>query len=381
MATKKQLKITKSNDINQANFSDFSLSSYRVFLNLLALLKRYDIDKNLIPLELSNRTVRLSASDYAKEFDIEEANAYGILKQAVDQLLKTSYSIKEDDNDITKINICSQAKYRKFKGYIDIEFTPNIMPHLAGLKNKFTMYNLNDVAGFDSIYSTRLYELIMQFKLTGELEISIEKLRFSLGCVVKFKLYADLKRFTIQHAVDEINSQWTLNLKYEEIKTGRTVTDLIFTFNKTYSKKVYDPATKKMRTQLTKPRRKPQDPPDVGGGGSGVFVHPEQQELPLNETTGQKILKTIAKGLEKTGVEPVPETIKALDERKDNGVKETIKAVVKGGINADKRRITNGIEKVKTTAQSVNKIISSLMRVKKLTEEEATIFAIEHELI
>jgi len=256
MATKKQLKVTKSNNVNQANFSDFSLSSYRVFLNLVALLKRYDTDKNLIPLELSNRTVSLSAIDYAKEFNTDESHAYRILKQAIDHLLKTSYSIPYENGDILKINICSQAYYRKSQGKIDIEFTPNILPHIAGLKNKFTMYNLNDIAGFDSIYTTRLYELVMQFKLTGELKITVADLRFSLGCVAKFKLYGHFKAKVIQHAVDEINAQWTLNLEYEEIKTGRSVTDLIFTFNKTFSQKLYDPSTKKMRTQITRPKKK-----------------------------------------------------------------------------------------------------------------------------
>jgi plasmid replication initiation protein len=222
------------------------------------------------------------------------------------------------------------------------------------------MYNLNDLAGFDSIYTTRLYELLMQFKQTGELKNTVADLRFALGCVAKFKLYADFKRFTIQHAVDEINSQWTLNLEYKEIKTGRTVTDLIFTFNKTFSQKIYDPATKKMRTQLTKPRRKPQDPPDVGGGGSGVFVHPEQQELTLEETTGQKILKGAANALDKVGIRPSPEAKKSLEERKDNGIKETTKAVIKGGlINTNKRRF-----------KQVEEFIETSKKILKITKDE-----------
>lgn len=256
MTTKKSLKVQKSNELNQANFREFSLSSYRVFLNLLAKIQRYDIEKKLIPLKLSNRTVTLSAKDYANEFNINDDNAYGILKQAIDHLLKTSYSIPHDNGDILKINVCSQAYYRKSKGVIDIRFTEEIMPHLAGLTQNFTMYHLKDVAGFNSVYTTRLYELLMQFKITGRLEISLIDLRFSIGCVAKYKLYADLKRFAIQHAVDEINSQWTLNLEYEEIKTGRTITDLSFTFRKTFARKSYDHVSKKMRTQLIRPRRK-----------------------------------------------------------------------------------------------------------------------------
>jgi plasmid replication initiation protein len=130
------------------------------------------------------------------------------------------------------------------------------MPHLAELGEKFTMYNLNEIAGFGSIYTTRLYELLMQFKTTGELKISVADLRFKLGCTEVFSRYNNFKQFAIQHAVDEINSQWTLDVKYNEIKTGRTVTNLIFTFKPTFTRKAYDPVKKKMRTQLTRPRRK-----------------------------------------------------------------------------------------------------------------------------
>ena len=261
MGVKKSLKVTKSNDVTEANFSDFSLSSYRVFLNLLAKLQHYDMDNNLIPLSLSNRTCSLSANDYAEEFNVPQNLAYGILKSAVDHLLKTSYSIPIG-RDILKINICSQALYKKDSGRIDVRFTEEIMPHIAGLSQKFTMYHLNDVAGFNSIYTTRLFELLMQWKTIGEVEISISSLRFSLGCVHIFKLYGHFKSRAFGQAVDEINEQLTLDLTYEEAKNGRSVDAIIFRFRPTFVKKVFDPVTQKDRTQITKPRKKTELTPE-----------------------------------------------------------------------------------------------------------------------
>ncbi len=255
MATKKLAKVQKSNEMNQANFSDFSLSCYRVLLNLISQIQRHDTEGNQLSLPIISRMCSLSASEYAKEFNIDVANAYGILKEATDKLMKTSFSVRMDFG-IRKINVCSQADYKSTQGRIDIEFTPNIMPHLAELGNNFTMYTLNEIAGFASIYTTRFYELLMQFKTTGELRISVADLRFKLGCTEIFSRYNNLKQKAIDHAVDEINSQWTLDIKYEEIKTGRTVTDLVFKFKPTFTRKAYDPVKKKMRTQLTRPRRK-----------------------------------------------------------------------------------------------------------------------------
>jgi plasmid replication initiation protein len=256
MATKKLAKVQKSNEMNQANFSDFSLSCYRVLLNLISQIQRHDAEGNQLSLPVVSRMCSLSASEYAKEFPSVANRAYEILKEATEKLLKTTFTTRSVRGNVLKINVCSQAEYIDSEGRIDIEFTPNIMPHLAELGEKFTMYNLNEIAGFGSIYTTRLYELLIQFKITGELKISVADLRFKLGCISIFKRYNDLKRFTIDHAVDEINSQWTLDIKYEEVKTGRTVSELVFKFKPTFTRKAYDPIKKKMRTQLTRPRRK-----------------------------------------------------------------------------------------------------------------------------
>jgi plasmid replication initiation protein len=256
MATKKLAKVQKSNEMNQANFSDFSLSCYRVLLNLISQIQRHDTEGNQLSLPVVNRSCSLSAVGYAQEFKIDSKNAYAILKEATDKLLKTTFTTRSVRGNLLKINVCSQAEYIDHEGRIDIRFTEEIMPHLTELGEKFTMYNLNEIAGFGSIYTTRLYEILMQFKTTGELRISVADLRFKLGCTEVFSRYNDLKRFAIDHAVNEINSQWTLDLKYKEIKTGRTITDLIFKFKQTFTRKAYDPVQKKMRTQLTRPRRK-----------------------------------------------------------------------------------------------------------------------------
>ena len=254
----KKTKIQKSNQLNNANFTDFSLSNYRVFLNLVSKIQKYR-DGDLLTLDAVHRTFSLSASEYAKEFNIEVDNAYSILKEATDRLMKSTFSINITDKHIRKISVCSQADYYKDQGKIDIRFSNEIMPHLAELSNNFTMYNLNEIAGFDSIYSTRFFELISQYKTTGILDIAVKDLRFALGCSDKFAKYNDFKRYTFAHAIEEINAQYNLKIQLtEEIKTGKAVTRLLFTFNKRFTKKTYDPVTKKYRTEISKLKK-----PDV----------------------------------------------------------------------------------------------------------------------
>lgn len=332
MATEKSKKVQKSNDLNQANFSDFSLSCYRVLLNLITKIQRHDVNGELISANLVSRTCSLSVSEYAKEFHLDGNTAYAILKEATDKLMKTSFSIQKDFG-IRKINVCSQADYRKSQGIIDIRFTEEIMPHLAELTSNFTMYNLNEIAGFGSIYTTRLYELIMQFKTTGKIEITVKDLRFKLGCVDKFKQYYDFKKFTFAHAIEEINRQWTLSIQCEEIKTGKTVTDLIFTFKPTFTRKAYDPVRQKMRTQLTKPKRKPKQDDD----NTPPPVPPIQPELTLMETAPKpsilrKILKSTQPDTNRVEVQ------KRIDKLPANpSLPKEIWEGVKGGFEGDVR--------------------------------------------
>ena len=262
--TDKLSKVRNSNVIVQANFTDFSLSVYRVFLKITSKMQKHYANGDLIPLDLACRTCSLSAAEYAKEYGLEENHSYEILKMAVDKLLKTSFTLPVDAG-LLKINICSQALYVKKAGRIDIEFTPNIMPHLAGLTEQFTMYNLNEIAGFNSIYTTRFYELLMQWKITGRLEITVAALRHALGCVNNFKRFSNFKKDTFGHAMEEINSKYKINIRCQEIRKGKSVDSLIITFKPTERHLAYDVVKQKYRTQLTRPKK----------------IKPTKQETPL----------------------------------------------------------------------------------------------------
>ena len=107
------------------------------------------------------------------------------------------------------------------------------------------------------MYTTRLYELIQQFKDTGYIIKSVDQLRelFSVG--TKFKAYKDLKRRTFDHACQEINENYRMNLSYEEIKEGRKVVAVKFRFKKTGIYKVTNQKTGVEKSYYAKPEPKP----------------------------------------------------------------------------------------------------------------------------
>jgi plasmid replication initiation protein len=81
-----------------------------------------------------------------------------------------------------------------------------------------------------SAYAIRIYELLSQYRSIGKREISIESLRGMLELGKRYPLSADLKRWVIDTAVGQINEHSPLNVSYEQIKTGRKVTHIQFTF-------------------------------------------------------------------------------------------------------------------------------------------------------
>ncbi len=259
MPARKLLKVCKSNDLNQASFNHLGLSAYRVFLNIITKIRRYDSNGNPIENTLINREYSLSIAEYSEEFNIPKNTAYKALKQVADKLMDTKHLLKETDESGNKkwekINLCSKASYIDGSGKIDIRFTEDIMPHLTELSDRFTMYNLCEITNFKSFYTTRMYELLMQYKTTGKLDISVEELRQSLNCIKTHKLYNDFKRFGFNHAIKEINSQYDIGVQFKEVKKGKTVERIEFTFKKTMIDKVYDPVTKKVRNQLIRPNR------------------------------------------------------------------------------------------------------------------------------
>jgi plasmid replication initiation protein len=128
------------------------------------------------------------------------------------------------------------------------------MPYLAQVRKKFVLYNLKEIANFGSLYTTRLYELIQEFKETGWVLKSVEQLRDIFAVGEKFKAYKDLKRYTFAHACQEINNNYDMGLRFEELKEGRKIVAVKFFFKQTIVTQVTNQKTGKTTNIYSKPK-------------------------------------------------------------------------------------------------------------------------------
>lgn len=248
-------KIYKSKKLNNANFGNFTHNDYQVFLHLVSKLGGVDeFGKYLQPTQLQREHI-LSAKEFSEVFNTDLSNCYRFLHKACKKLMKTSITLEKPElSEIWEINICSTAKYNTKQGTITIQFTDSIMPYLAQVRERFVLYNLKEIANFGSLYTTRLYELIQEFKETGWVLKSIAQLREIFAVGNSFKLYGDLKKYTFSHACKEINDNYEMGLRFEELKEGRKVVAVKFFFKQTIVTQVTNQKTGKTTNIYSKPK-------------------------------------------------------------------------------------------------------------------------------
>ena len=249
-------KTYKNKKLNNANFGDFTHNDYQVFLHLVSKLGGVDEFGKYIQPEQLDREHILSSKEFSEVFNTDLSNCYRFLHRACKKLMKTSIILEKPElSEVWEINVCSTAKYNTKQGTITIQFTDSIMPYLAQVRERFVLYNLKEIANFGSLYTTRLYELIQEFKETGWMLKSVEQLRetFAVG-KNKFKLYGHFKKNTFAHACQEINDNYDMGLRFEELKEGRKVVAVKFFFKQTVVTQVTNQKTGKTTNIYSKPK-------------------------------------------------------------------------------------------------------------------------------
>jgi len=160
---------------------------------------------------------------------VHEKTAYRDLKEGINRLYERSINLSIDDKSI-KMRWVQEIQFLDSQSIIGIRFSKPILPFISNLSREFTKYALSDIAGINSGYGIRIYELLVQYRQIGKREISVENLRTMLELGKKYPLFADFKKRVIDTAVDQINECSPLSVTYEQKKTGRKVTHILFSF-------------------------------------------------------------------------------------------------------------------------------------------------------
>lgn len=222
------LTVVKSNKVVEASYM-LTLAEQRV---LLACIAQIDSRQELT----EGYRFEVTASGVADLVGLDNlSTAYRDLKKAADKLYERSVVIDDPDSDNPKIEKrkfrwISCIDYIPGEGKLALSFSVGIIPYLSQLSREFTKYKLKHVARFESVYSIRLYELLVQWSSAGEREIEVEWLKRQFQVECKYDRVVDLKKRVIDPAVTEINEHSNLWVTYGQRKSGRTITHFQFQF-------------------------------------------------------------------------------------------------------------------------------------------------------
>lgn len=166
----------KSNALIEASYS-LNVVEQRVIL--LAILKARELG-----IEIGLGTVvRVYADNYAHTYGISKDMAYKALKSAVLELINAKFRWVEQTKKGLKYtisNFMDTVSYIEGEGCVELIFGSQLIPQITDLTRLFTSYEIEQTRDLNR-YGLRLYELLVRWRATGKVVVTLAELRNRLG--------------------------------------------------------------------------------------------------------------------------------------------------------------------------------------------------------
>ena len=220
--------VVKTNRLNQA-FQMLTLAELHIVQ--LAIVDARETGTGLS----TNQPLRIDAMRYAEVFNTTRQNAYQRMKSAEDTLFNRRFSYFDSEGKLVKSRWIQQVRYLDDEGAIELVFTLAVVDGISridGATEFFTQYLLGQRANLTSVYSARLYELLIQWKSIGKTPIlELTNFREQLGIGLdEYSRIEAFKRRVLDIALKEINEHTDITATYEQHKKGRVITGFSFKF-------------------------------------------------------------------------------------------------------------------------------------------------------
>lgn len=219
--------IVKSNRLNMA-IQNLTLPELRIIQ--LAIVDARETGNGLS----TDTPLRIDAMRYAEAFETTRQNAYNRMKEAEETLFNRRFTFLDSEGKTVKSRWIQRVRYLDDEGAIELAFTLDVVKgitRLDGAEEFFTQYLLSQTSNLNSVYSVRLYELLIQWKTavkTPVFELSLFRGQMGLNDG-EYKAMNDFKKRVLDLAVNEINEKTDLTVSYTQEKKGRLIHGFKFT--------------------------------------------------------------------------------------------------------------------------------------------------------
>lgn len=201
---------------------DMNINELRIFVYMLLQIKKDDKQFRdiRIPCQL------LHGGKKRTHYDEIKAAAHELTGKRLQVEQTTNKGKRKWDS----VPLMSQCSYTEGEGYIVASFNPKAAPFLLNLSENFKGVEYERWCNVSSVYSYRLFWLLVQFEDTGYFEVMLDDLKEMLYLDKKYKVYANFKnRVLIPVQEDLKKNNFTFTFKEDKCGT-RKVKKLKFYF-------------------------------------------------------------------------------------------------------------------------------------------------------
>ncbi len=228
--------IATSNDLLiEAQWPQLKINEQRLVLYMLSLIQRGDVDF---------KPYRISIRELSNIMGGNRNDLYARFDEATEGLLKKVIRWinpeEKSDGRIDKTTWCSSASIIPGKGCVELRFDPTLQPFLLALKGNFTsLGEARAVIRLKNHYSLRIYQFIkynqglanVDHRKSAKVALSWFKGYLAIS-EETYKLFGHFKSKVLIPAQKDIAAKTDVEFDFIQIKKGRKVYELEFTWKK-----------------------------------------------------------------------------------------------------------------------------------------------------
>ena len=211
--------ITKSNQLIESRYK-LTLQQQKIVCAVASKVRKADTEFT---------EYNFHMKELAELLELNQKGYYDEVRKVIRSLQAQVFTIHKFENGENKnidINWFYRAEYNETKNTVSIKFAEDLKPFLLKLQGEFSSYKLENIVKLSSSYSLRIYEILIKSAFKKKFEIQIEELYSMI--LNKYNRYTDFKKNVLEKCKMELAEKTDINFTYEEIKTGRKVTSIIF---------------------------------------------------------------------------------------------------------------------------------------------------------
>ena len=177
--------------------------------------------------------IEVSIDDINRILAYQGGNQREIIKNAIPTLMQSALVHIDDENGERWSIAITDSYIKNDNKTVRFTFNKTVQKELEELRG-YTWLYLSNLTGMSSTYAVRIYEFFAM-RLGSQnkkdtFDFDLNKLLIYLDCTNKLEDFRNFERTVLKKAEKEINEKTNIKMSYKKIKTGRSITSILFTF-------------------------------------------------------------------------------------------------------------------------------------------------------